>query len=140
MGRKFAALGLCLTAGLFTVSGLVTADDKKKDTPTIEDCMKFQGKKGLANQVKDEAAAGKWEAAQADATALKALGDALGKNSPPMGSKDSWEKLAKKFADQTSAVDAAAQKKDSAAVGKAVTALLDNKNCGACHMAHKPKK
>ena len=93
MVRKFGIVALCLTAGLFAASGLVAADDKKKDTPSIEDCMKFQGKNGLASKVAADAKAEKWEDAQKKSAELKELGEAIGKNTPPMGGKDSWATL-----------------------------------------------
>lgn len=135
MVRKFGIVALCLTVCAF---GLIAADEKK--TPSIEDCMKFQGRNGLATKVAADAKADKWEDAQKKSAELKALGEGLGKNTPPMGSKDSWEKLTKKFAEQTAAVDTAAQAKKGDDVAKAVSALLDMKNCGACHSQHKPKK
>lgn len=138
MGRKFAALGLCLTAGLFTVSGLVVADDKKSDKVDIHEIMeKVPGKKGLCATCAAAAKAGKWEDAQKASAEMKKYGEALGQNDPPKGSKDSWAKHAKSFSETMSAIDAAAQKKDAAGVEKAAGAF--GKSCMGCHNAHKPK-
>lgn len=138
MGRKFAALGLCLTAGLFTVSGLVMADDKKSDKIDVHEIMeKVPGKKGLCATCAAAAKAGKWEDAQKASAEMKKYGEAMGQNDPPKGSKDSWAKLTKKFAEQMTAIDDAAQKKDAAAVAKATGAFTQS--CKACHDAHKSK-
>jgi hypothetical protein len=137
MVRKFAVLGLCFTAGLFAVSTASFAADEKK--LTIKDCMKFQGKNGLANKVNADAKAEKWEDAQKKSAELKKFGEAIGKNDPPMGSKESWEKLTKKFKEEAEAVDTAAQAKKAGDVDKAVKALLAGTNCQNCHKEHKPK-
>ncbi len=138
MGRKFAALGLCLTAGLFTVSGVVFADDKKDAKIEIHEIMeKVPGKKGLCVTCATAAKAGKWEDAQKASAEMKKYGEALGKNDPPKGSKDSWAKHTKVFGETMTAIDDAAQKKDSAGVEKAAAAF--GKSCKACHDAHQKK-
>lgn len=138
MGRKFAALGLCLTAGLFAVSGLGIADDKKSDKIDIHEIMeKVPGKKGLCATCAAAAKEGKWEDAQKASAELKKYGEAIGKNDPPKGSKESWAKLTKQFSEQMAAIDTAARKKDAAGVQKAAGEF--GKSCKSCHDAHQKK-
>ncbi len=143
MTRKFGILAL-LTAAAFAVTSFVYAEDKKDEkkkdeVPTISDCMKFQGKKGLAVQIETAAKADKWEDAQKISAELTKLGEALGKNTPTKGAdkKEKWAELTKKFADQTADVEKAAKDKKAEDVSKATKALLDNKNCGGCHATFK---
>lgn len=141
MLRKFgvAALLLAVVAGFASV---VVADDKKDEkAPTLKDCMKFQGRNGLATKVETAAKADKWDDAQKVSAELAKLGEALGKNTPPKNAekKDEWEKQAKGFAERTKAVDDAAKAKKADDVSTAVKALLDQKTCGGCHSNFKGK-
>ena len=141
MTRKFGILAL-LTAAAFAVTDFVYAEDKKKDeVPAIKDCMAFQGKDGLAKKIETAAKAEKWEDAQKISAELTKLGEALGKNTPKKNAdkKEDWEKLTKKFADQTAAVEKAAKEKKTDDVSKAIKTLTDNKNCMACHGTFKGK-
>lgn len=139
MLRKLGVVALLLAGFGFTVVGVVAADEK---TPTIKDCMKFQGKDGLANKVTAAAKAEKWEDAQKASGEIAKLGVALGKNTPPKNpeKKEDWEKVSKQFAEMTKAVDDAAKAKKADDVNKAVTALLDQKTCGGCHPTFKPAR
>jgi hypothetical protein len=142
MLRKFAVAALLMTGFSFTVAGVIAADEKKEEkAATIKDCMKFQGKNGLANKVGDAAKAEKWEDAQKASADLAKLGEAMGKNTPPKNAdkKDEWEKQTKAFAERTKAVDTAAKAKKAEDVSKAVSALLDMKTCGGCHSNFKGK-
>lgn len=142
MLRKFGMAALSLAAFAVGVTALVAADDKKEEkTPSIKDCMSFQGKDGLAKQVEKAAKADKWEDAQKTSAELAKLGVALGKNTPKKNAdkKEDWEKATKKFADLTAAVDTAAKAKKADDVGTAVAALLDQKTCGGCHPLFKGK-
>lgn len=139
MLRKFGVAALVVAGCAFAASGVFAADEK---TPTIKDCMKFQGKNGLANKVGEAAKAEKWDDAQKASADLFKLGQAMTKNTPPQNAdkKDMWEKVTKEFCEKTKAVDDAAKAKKAEDVSKAVTALLDNKTCGGCHGTFKPKK
>lgn len=143
MRRKFGLAGLVVAALALSVSALVAADEKKEEkVPSIKDCMKFQGKDGLANKVKSAAKAEKWEDAQKTSAELAKLGEAMCKNTPPKNAdkKDDWTKVSKQFADMTAAVDTAAKAKKADDVTKAVDSLLDMKTCGGCHGTFKPAK
>lgn len=145
MRRKFGLAVLGAAVFAVAVSALVAADKedpKKEEVPTIKDCMAFQAEKGPAAKVAAAAKAEKWEDAQKASAELAKLGEALGKNTPPRNAdkKDEWEKLTKAFAEKTAAVDTAAKAKKADDVSKAVEALLDRKNCGACHGTFKPEK
>jgi hypothetical protein len=141
MLRKFGVVALLLAGFGFTVAGVIAADEKKDETPTIKDCMKFQGEKGLAKKIEADAKADKWDDAQKQADILVKLGESLGKNTPPLNAekKDDWEKLTKSFNERTKAVNDAAKAKKADDVSKAVSALLDQKTCGGCHSTFKPK-
>lgn len=143
MLRKFGVAALLLAGFGFTVAGVIAADEKKEDkAATIKDCMKFQGKNGLASKIETAAKADKWEDAQKASADLAKLGEAMGKNTPPMNAekKDEWAKQTKLFAERTAAVNDAAKAKKGDDVGKAVSALLDMKTCGGCHSNFKPAK
>jgi cytochrome c556 len=137
MGRKFGIVALCLTAAAF--AGVAVADDKKKDEAIeIHEIMeKVPGKKGLCNKCVEAVKAEKWDEAAKIGADLKKYGEALGKNPPPKGSKDSWAKLSKAFADQMGAIEAGAKAKDKEAVTKAAGEF--QKSCKACHDAHQTK-
>jgi cytochrome c556 len=105
------------------------------ETRAIKDCMKCQNmsRKDLAAQAKD----GKWDdATKSSKTWLEAAGD-LAKNKPPMGDEKSWKEQTDKYVTNVKAVDDAVGKKDSTAVGKALSTF--GSSCGACHSKHKPK-
>lgn len=141
MVRKIGVAALLLAGFAFAITG-VTADDKKEEkTLTLKDCMKFQGKNGLATKVNEAAKADKWDDAAKVSADLVKIGEAIGKNTPPKNAdkKDEWEKQTKAFAERTKAVDDAVKTKKADGVSKAVTALLDQKTCGGCHSNFKGK-
>lgn len=137
MVRKFGLVAACLAAGLFVVSGLNAAEEK---TPTVEDIMKKvpnKGRnKGLCAKCVDAATAGTWDECQKMAAELKMLGEAMGKNDPPKGSKESWAKQTKMFADNMAAMEKGAKAKDADAVKAAFAAF--GKSCMGCHSQHRP--
>jgi cytochrome c556 len=125
------------TLGLVFVLGSAAAEEEK--TPPIKTIMKtFSGKNGVCAKCAAAGKAANWEDAQKYAKSLTACGVNIGKNKCPRGDADSWEKLTKKFADQTAAIEKAAQAKDAEALSTAVGAFT--KSCGACHSVHKGKK
>ncbi len=116
---------------------LGAADDK---VPTIEDIMQAVNKKkgGLHSDV---GAALKmstvdWDTVQAKTKQYAAMADFLGKNDAPKGSKASWDKLTKMYADDAKALNAAAEKKDKATAMTTWNKL--SRECMACHKAHRP--
>ena len=129
-----AALTVALSVGGYS------ADDEKTP-PTKEIMKKMQGKTdapGLIKRSKDAGKDEKWEDAQKLAKEMAELGKAVGKNKPPKGDAESWEKLTKKYAEHTAAIAEAAEKKDTKAHADAVKAFTDS--CMACHMEHRPAK
>lgn len=128
----FAALGTVVMLATYGVAN--TADDK---LPTIKEIM-GKGHKGTdayIAKIKTDAKDGKWDDAKDYAKSLVAFGEALGKNKPPKGEAESWEKLTKKYLDNTKTVAKAVDDKDAGATNKALGAIT--KSCGECHSAHK---
>jgi hypothetical protein len=138
--RKTWILAAAALAGLlladFGADRLAAADDK---VPTIEDIMQAVNKKkgGLHSDVGDALKMGSvdWDAVQKKTKSYAAMAEFLGKNDPPKGSKASWDKLTKTYADDAKALNAAAEKKD-----KSTLATMHKKlsgECAACHKQHK---
>jgi hypothetical protein len=127
----FTALGIGVLGLAYSASA---ADDK---VPDISEIM-TKGHKGTdayLARIKSAAKDENWEDAQKYAKTLAFFGENLGKNKPPKGNDTSWEKLSKKYADNTKAVLKGADDKDA----KATIAGLDaiGKSCMECHRAHK---
>jgi soluble cytochrome b562 len=138
MLRKLLRVTLASTLGammaLVTYNAIVSADDKD-ETPTIKEIMKKGHKKteGYIDKIKADAKDGKWDEAKDYAKTLAFFGESLGKNKPPKGEGESWEKLTKKYADTTKSVVKAVDDKDAKAVNKALSQI----DCKECHSAHK---
>ena len=115
----------------------VNADDK--ETPTTKEIMKklHGGNDALlkATQTKLKAGTVDWDAVQTDSKTIKELGEAMGKNEVKKGTKESWEKLTKAYADTATKLSEAAEKKDKAAATQSLTKL--GGSCMACHRVHK---
>jgi cytochrome c556 len=141
--RKTWILATAATAGLllasFGANRLGAADDK---VPTIEDIMKKVNKPrvGLHSDVGNalKAATVNWDTIQAKTKEYATMADFLGKNDPPKGTKASWEKLTKTYADDAKALNAAAEKMDKATVTSLHKKLSGE--CMACHKAHRENK
>jgi hypothetical protein len=128
----FAALGILAVTFAAGATASPTADDK---LPTISEIMKKGHTKtdGYIDLIKVAVKGEKWEDAEKYAKTLEAFGEALGKNKPPKGEADSWEKLTKKYAENTKLVLKGTEDKDAKAVAKGLGGI----NCGECHKAHK---
>ena len=115
------------------------ADDKSKSTiPTISDVMrKVNSKAGLQKSVGKALTSDMvdWDDIQKKTKEMVEHVEALGKNTPEKGTKESWEKLTKSWLESAKKVDEAAKKKDKEATNKALTALRGA--CQTCHKAHK---
>jgi cytochrome c556 len=133
--RWSAAFGLgalALILGMAQDARAVSADD----APEISEIMKkVCSKKGACSKVETAVKDGKWDDAQKEAKTMTDLGSKLGKNSPPKGDKEDWDKLTKKFSTQAKAIADAADKKDSDGATTAIKAFKGS--CKACHDAHK---
>jgi hypothetical protein len=136
LSRMVAAIAvLALLAGCLTSLG---ADDKD---PTIKEIMTKAHKGGdaiLSKLGKDlKADKPDWDADAKLSAELVKLGTALGKNKPPKGEKESWEKLTKAYVETAKALDAAIEKKEKK------DAVEDQKKlagmCKDCHTAHRGK-
>jgi hypothetical protein len=112
----------------------------EKDPPIKEIMQKaHKGDKSLIEIVGKNLKEDKpdWDEVQKDSKELVKLGTSLGKNTPPKGEKDSWEKLTKMYLEDAKELDSAAGKKDkekAADAHKKIKAL-----CMDCHSSHRPK-
>jgi cytochrome c556 len=129
-----AAAGLILT--YLGADRLTAADDA---VPSIEDIMQKVNKKkgGLHTDVDAalKASSVDWDAVAKKTKQYATLAEFLGKNDPPKGSKQSWAKLTKTYADDAKALNAAAEKKDKAAAAAAHRKLSGE--CMGCHRQHR---
>ncbi len=140
MVRKLVAV--CVVAALTVAVSVGSQKDGEEKTPTTKEIMqKVNGKKdapGLCKRCAEAGKAEKWEDAQKTAKELMDLGKVIHKNKPPKGDAESWEKMTKKFAENTKAILEASEKKDVKAHAAAIKAFTDS--CMACHMEHRPAK
>jgi cytochrome c556 len=77
-----------------------------------------------------------WSDVQKQTKELVSLGGSLGKNEPPKGSAQSWERLTQQYVKNATALDQAAQDKDRAAAMAARAKIAGS--CAACHKQHRP--
>lgn len=135
MIRK-AGLVFAGVAGLVITLGGAIGQDKEID---VHDIMHVVGgtkkEKGACAKC---AAAGKgmqWDEARKYAKQLAECGTAIGKSMCPKGDPKSWEKLSKRFDEQTQAIAKAADAKDAKAFNAAIVAFTSS--CKECHKSHK---
>ncbi len=135
--RTRVAVGLAVVAGLVVALNGTSADDKKD--PSIKEIMTKAHKggdsliQGVGKGLK--AAEPDWDEVHKKTKELVKLGTSLGKNTPPKGEKESWEKVTKKYVDNAKALDEAVDQKDKAAAQDAHKKLSGS--CMECHKAHK---
>ena len=133
---KKSWIAMLSVAVLIPVAALAY-DDKP---PSVEAVMSklHKGKKSAQNVLKGlaDAKPTNWDEIQKTTKPFAELGPALGKNDPPKGDKESWKKFSATYADQTKAIDDAAQAKDLDALKASQKAL--GASCKACHTAHRP--
>ena len=142
MTRKLVRTGFfaaALAAFILATCGLTTAQDDK--VPPIKEIMKKgHGSKGLLTSIAKSAKSGAWDDAINDAKLLKIFGEGLGKNQPPKGDDTSWQKLTKKYKENTAAVAKAADSKDAKGVESALNKINPKSGaCKECHDSHKGK-
>ncbi len=137
---------LAQTAGVLALLAVVAlalsrtgaADNK---SPTIKEIMQkaHNGDSSLLGQLRGELRddVPEWADIQKQTKELVTLASSLGKNNPPRGDKESWQKLTKQYLERAKALDGAAKKKDKKASQVAYAKLRGS--CGDCHNAHKPK-
>jgi cytochrome c556 len=123
-----------ISAGAVAVGSF---DDETYDKETVMKTL-FNKKSGKFSSVlkkQVDASPTNWEELQKTTDEIAKYGKALGKNDPEKGSKDSFKKLADKLADNTKALDDAADSKDLAKVKASQKAI--GGSCKACHDAHR---
>jgi cytochrome c556 len=138
MKRLACVLGLLAVAALAVWVGqpLLAADKE----PTVKEIMTKAHKGGnsllakLGKELKAEEPP--WETVQQQTKELVTLGASLGKNKPPKGSQESWDRLTKAYLATAKALDGAAKEKGLAVARAQHKALTQQ--CGACHKAHRP--
>ncbi|QDU19199.1 cytochrome c [Urbifossiella limnaea] len=139
MTNTFVRVGFtaAVAAALFVAVGTPTVAQEKG--LTIKDIMKagHGGTDPLLKQVIFAAKDGKWDAAVAAAKSLDSNAALLHKATPSKGGADSWEKLGGAYHKNTSALLAAAEKKNADGVKTSAGAIQGS--CKACHTAHKGK-
>lgn len=138
MQRKMCRLVAAVVAIGFMTTVAYTANAEDKKAPTSKEVMKaVNGKTGLCAKTSGFGKDMKWEDAAKAAKNLKEMGEALGKAEPKKGDKESWAKLTKAYAERSTAISDAVEKKDAEALDKAVKAFTAGKTCMECHSAHK---
>jgi cytochrome c556 len=130
---RFAVL-LGLTAGVAYLGSAYAAEGEIKD---VKGCMAFQGKvRGSIGDLSKKDP--KWDEIQKETKGWVAMAEKIGELDPPKGDKKGWKVQTDKYLADVKRVDAAAEKKDSAALGKAMDTIKNE--CGMCHSKHKPAK
>jgi cytochrome c556 len=127
----------CGVAGLALLAvGVAMAAD-----PTIKDIMAraHKGSKSLLGTINTELKQDEpdWNDVQKDSKELLDLGKSLGKNEPPRGDKESWDRLTKAYEASAEALQSAAESKNQQAAKTALGKIQGS--CKACHMAHRRK-
>jgi hypothetical protein len=132
--RRLATAGAC--GALVVLAGLALAAG---DIESVKDimvklnkgptCLTVSLKKGLQQNKPD------WDDIQTQAKEYADLTAALAKADPPLGSKGSWAKLTKNYAETASALATAADKKNKTAALTAHQRLTQA--CMACHRVHR---
>ena len=138
MGRRLCGAALAAALIGLAASGTQSIAEDDKD-PSIKEIMTKAHKGGnslLSTVGKDlKSAEPNWDDVQTKTKDLVKLGKSLGKNDPPKGDKESWEKLTKSYLDTAKQLDDAVRAKEKS---KAVTAHSKlTKMCATCHKVHK---
>jgi cytochrome c556 len=122
---------------LLLMAALAVSQDKN---PTVKDIMTraHKGSTSVLTMLGRELKAEEpdWPDVQKQTKELLTLGTSLGKNEPPKGSKESWQRLTQQYVRSAEALDKAAQDKDRAVA--MATRLRIAGSCAACHKAHRP--
>jgi hypothetical protein len=130
-------------AALALVLVLTPAGAQDKKTLTIKDVMKKlnAGPNSLTvtidKELQDDPPS--WDDVKKDCKDFVKFAEALGKNTPPRGEKDSWDKLAKSYLDNAKALETAAGKEDKRAAQTAQKKLAAMDTCKGCHSEHKKR-
>lgn len=131
-----------LVAGLWIHGIGPKADAQDGKAPTIKEVMGklTKGPNSLTSVIGKELSSDKvaWDDLKKQSKEFAEFAEALGKNKPPKGDEQSWEKLTKAYADSAQALAMASDKMDK----KAAVAAHDKLKgaCMSCHRAHRGKK
>jgi cytochrome c553 len=133
-----AILALFVAATVVLVWPAVAAD---KVPPVKEIMGKLNKPGGLRPNLGQDLMADEpdWDEIQKEAKEFAALASALGKNTPPVGDKGSWDRLTAAYAADAAALEAAALKKDKKATLAVHGKLSAMGLCKNCHDAHQKK-
>jgi cytochrome c556 len=129
-----------LLAPLAVAVAATSSDGAADKTPTVKEIMEKSNKGsdsylyGVDRDLKEDEIP--WDDIKQATREMVKLGNALAKNDPPRGDKDSWKKLTKAYGENVKALDAAARK-ENPRTAKAALAKLKN-SCTACHKVHRP--
>jgi hypothetical protein len=138
--KRWTALAVLALAALLVGDG-ATADAQDDKNPTIKEIMgkAHKGNTALVAVIGKQLQAAKpeWDTIQPQTKELAELGTALGKNSPPKGNKQSWERLTKAYNTNAAALVTAADAKDKRKAVAAHQKLVAS--CMGCHTAHRPR-
>jgi hypothetical protein len=135
--RSFLAGGVLLAV----VVVLTPAGAQDNKAPTIKQVMKKLNSgpnsmtATIGKELQDDPPI--WDDIKKETQEYVKMADALGKNDPPKGEKDSWSKLSKDYAENAKALDEATQKKDKKAALAAHKKITTS--CMACHTEHRKK-
>jgi cytochrome c556 len=128
-----------MLTGLLALAVILTsvaraADDKPE---SIGDVMKkaHAADAAFRKVIAKDLKAKDFDAAATTMKAWSTIAAHLGEFDPPKGSKESWKKLTKKYADSVKALTKAVEGKDAKVASKELKAI--NSSCGTCHKAHK---
>jgi hypothetical protein len=130
-----------VTMAMVLVFSPAGAQDKK--TPTIKDVMKKLNAgpnsmtTTLGKELQDDPPA--WDDIKKETQEYLKFAEALGKNTPPKGEKDHWDKLTKDYFANAQALADAADKKDKDAARTAHRKLSAPATCKSCHDEHRKK-
>ena len=130
---------LALGAVLVLATRPAGASDK---VPEIKEIMaKLNKPGGLRPNLGEDLQADEldWPMIQKETKQFVDLVAALGKNTPPIGGKDSWDKLTRSYLADAKAMDDAAQRKDKKGALAAHARMSSNDFCKSCHTVHQKK-
>ncbi len=129
------ALAVLASAALFGPTA--GADDQ--ETPSAEKIMEalFKGPKSAGGVLKTQlkSAAPAWDSVKESTEKFAKLAPSLEKADPAKGDKAAFQELAKAFAVNAKALNAAAEKEDLAATKAAFGKI--GASCKTCHSAHR---
>jgi hypothetical protein len=137
--KKWNVLAGGVTLAVVLALSPVGAQDNK--APTIKQVMKKLNSgpnsvtATIGKELQDDPPV--WDDIKKETQEYVKLVDALGKNDPPKGEKESWTKLSKDYVENAKALDDATQKKDKKAAVAAHKKITST--CMACHAEHRKK-